>query len=243
MARFLVAFLSFFMASIDARAQSGWDWLDDSPERLIGLLDLDDIVRGGCGSAPERATARVFSVPSQTSSVAGTIYWHEDGDTSCGLMFDTDGGGPEVIPTMESGYEIPAAIVYERRGSWFRIRLKNGSAWIQRRDSHNFLPYPDVLRERLAHTLQTWDGTLRETPGSSGRIIPLGAGWNALLDRALSIEFLGSRRAGNDVWIHIRLLSETACDRKLEGVATVSGWIPAYRPNRSPSAWFSSRGC
>ena len=243
MAHFIVALLSFFMASIDARAQSGWELLNDSPERVIGLLDLDDIVRGGCGSAPERVTARVFSAPSQTRSVAGTIYWHEVGDTFCGLMFDTDAGGPEVIPTLESGYEIPAAIVYERRGSWFRIRLKNGSAWIQRRDSNDFLPYPEMLRERRAHTLQTWDGTLRETPDSSGRIIPLSAGWRALLDRELSIEFLGSRRAGNDVWIHIRLPSEGACDEKVEGVTTVSGWIPAYHSNRSPSVWFSSRGC
>ena len=91
--------------------------------------------------------------------------------------------------------------------------------------------------------MQSWDGTLRATPGSSGRVTPLSPGWKALLDRQLSIQYLGSQRVGNDLWIHIRLAAKGACDRTYEGVTDVAGWIPAYHTDRAPSVWFSSRGC
>lgn len=218
MARVIAALLFFFIGSVAAQAQSDqWDYLSKSPERLIGLLDLPDIVAGGCGPAPNRATARVFGAPSQNGPSAGTLYWHEHADVVCELMIEKAAGVKEEVPTLEIGYEIPAAIVYERRGQWFRIRLQDGSAWIRRSDQHDFHPYPDILRENLASTMHTWDGTLRATPGAPGRVMPLSPGWKALLDRMLSIQYLG--------------------------VTDVGGWIPAYHTDRTPLVWFASRGC
>jgi hypothetical protein len=244
MTRAIAALLFFLIACGDVQAQNdNWENLSKTPERLIGILDLPDIVAYGCGAAPNRATAPAFATPSENGRRVGTIYWHEVRDVECQLMIEKTGGVKEGVPTLESGYEIPAAIVFERRSQWFRIRLKDGSAWIRRSDTTDFLAYPDVLRENLASTLQTWDGTLRATPGSSGRVVPLSAGWNALLDRMLSIEYLGSRTVGNDLWLHIRLAAKGACDQVYEGVMDVEGWIPAYHTDRTPMAWFASRGC
>jgi len=244
MARFNAAALFFFIVAAGGQAQSNYEYLENSPERLIGLLDLPDIVQGGCGAAPKRATARAFSTASLNGVTVGTIYWREVADTFCGLMIDRTGGITEELPTLESGYEIPAAIVYERRGTWFRIRLKTGSAWVQHTSKEDFFSYPEVLGENLAHTLQSWDGTLRATPGTSGKVTPLPSGWKALLDRQLSVDYLGSQRVGNDLWLHIRLAVKGGCDHTYEGVtADVDGWIPAYRPDRSPAVWFASRGC
>ena len=78
MARFIVALLFFFIGSADAQAQTNWDYLSKTPERLIGILDLPDIVAGGCGPAPNRATTRAFATPSQNGPVVGTIYMRED---------------------------------------------------------------------------------------------------------------------------------------------------------------------
>jgi len=239
----MAAFLFVFIGKGTAEAQSDWEYLSETPERLIGLLDLPDIVAGGCGPAPKRATARAFGAPSQNGRSVGTIYWRDEGDAGCGLMIEKAGGAKEEVPTLESGYEIDAAIVYERRGPWFRIRLKAGSAWIRRNDEKDFLPYPEVLRGNLAYSMQSWDGTLRATPGPSGRVTPLSSGWKSLLDRQLSIQYLGSQRVGNDLWIHIRLAADGPCDHRYEGVTDVAGWIPAYHTDRSPSAWFASRGC
>jgi hypothetical protein len=241
MALFIAAILFLFVATIDARAQSGWEYLDKSPERIIGLLDLPDIVMGGCGPAPKRGTASAFATPSNAGAQVGMVHVRDEGDAGCRLMIETAGGIRERMPTMESGYEIEAAMVFERRGEWFRIRLPRGSAWV-RRDPKDFLPYPDMLRERLAYILQGWDGTLRETPGVSGNVRPLSSGWKGLLDRQLSIDYLGFRRVGGDLWIHVRLITEV-CGQLLQGVDPVTGWIPAYRLHRAPSVWFSSRGC
>jgi hypothetical protein len=242
MGRVMIALLFFFISNDGAQAQSGWEYLDQTPERIIGLLDLPDIVGQGCGAPEKRSTTPVFRSPSQNVPQLGTIYMRDEGSAGCGLMIERTGGVKEEVPTLESAYEISAAIVYERRGSWFRIRLKAGFGWIRRNDAKDFLSYPELLGERLSYILQGWDGTLRETPGASGRVIPLSPGWKASLNRQLNTEFLGARRAGNDLWIHIQLITER-CGQSLAGVTPVTGWIPAYQSNRSPSAWFSSRGC
>ncbi len=165
MTRAIAALLFFLIARGDVQAQNdNWENLSKTPERLIGILDLPDIVAFGCGPAPHRATAPAFATPSANGRRVGTIYRHEVADVVCELMIQTPEGVKEGIPTLESGYEIPAAIVFERRGQWFRIRLKDGSAWIQRTDETDYLAYPHVLRDNLASTMQTCDGTLRATP-------------------------------------------------------------------------------
>ena len=158
-------------------------------------------------------------------------------------MIEKTDGSKETIPTLESGYEIPAAVVFERRGPWFRVRLNEGSAWIRHEDPENFRAYPEVLRQHLAHTMPNWNGTLRATPGPFGRLIPLSSGWKEVLHRQPSIEYLGSRRVGSELWLHIRLIAKPECGQIYEGVSDVEGWIPAYDTDRSPLAWFSSRGC
>jgi hypothetical protein len=120
--------------------------LSQTPERLIGLLDLPDIVAGGCGPAPSRTTTRAFATPSQNGRSVGTIYWREERDVVCQLMIQKADGVKDGVPTLESGYEIPAAVVFERRGPWFRIGLKEGSAWIRRTDPKDFLPFSIARR-------------------------------------------------------------------------------------------------
>jgi hypothetical protein len=146
MTRFIPALLFFLIGSVGAQAQSNWEYLVKSPERLIGLLDLPEIVAGGCGTAPNRATAPAFRAPSQNGPSLGTVYWREKGDADCGLMIEQADGSKETVPTLESGYEIPAAIVYERRGPWFRIRL------------NTFLTRCKVGTARSAQPRTVWPG-------------------------------------------------------------------------------------
>jgi len=239
----IITVLVLLTLSLAAHAQSGWEYLTETPERIIGLLDLPEIVAYGCGPAPKRITATVFSKPAQNGPRAGTIYWHEQADVACGLMIERPGGVKEELPTLESGYEIPAAIVYERRDAWFRIRLKGGSVWIRHAPEEDFLSYPEMLEENLPDILQGWDGTLRAAPGPGGAVTPLSEGWKVLLDRTLSAQYLGSQKVGDDLWLHVRLAAKTPCDQTYEGVTDLTGWIPAYRPNGTPTMWFASRGC
>jgi hypothetical protein len=88
MGRVIAALLFFFIGKVDGQAQSDWDYLSKSPERLIGILDLPEIVAGGCGPAPKRATARMFGAPSQNGLSVGTIYWYEADGVVCELMIE-----------------------------------------------------------------------------------------------------------------------------------------------------------
>ena len=74
---FIITALVFLTFSIDVHAQTGWDYLAETPERIIGLLDLPDVVAGGCGPAPKRSTAAVFNQPSENGPAktpCGSIY-------------------------------------------------------------------------------------------------------------------------------------------------------------------------
>jgi hypothetical protein len=147
----------------------------------------------------------------------------------------------EELPTAQSGYETPAAIVLQRIGPWFRIARQQGAAWIVRDDPSGFLPYPELLRETLAYLRKGWDGMLWGSPGAA-RTRPLPPRWAAYRDRDLAIEFIGARLVDRQVWIQVRLLAES-CGVVLEGVTPLTGWLPAYRPSGAPSVWFYARGC
>jgi hypothetical protein len=99
-------------------------------------------------------------------------------ELSCTLLVRQHGSALEhAMPTEESQYEIPAPIVYERRGQWSRVALPTGSAWIGRAADDAFLPYPPLLKERMAYLRSGWDGMLRSAPGFAVATRVLPAEW------------------------------------------------------------------
>ena len=84
----------------------------------------------------------------------------------------------EQLPADESGYETPAAVVYQRSGPWFRIALQQGSAWITRDTSNGFLSYPELIEGTpdLSEKRVGWEAVGRpggEAPPSHSR--PIGS--------------------------------------------------------------------
>jgi hypothetical protein len=98
------------------------------------------------------------------------------------------------------------------------------------------------LTDRLTYLAMGWDGRLWETAGAS-ITRPVPAAWRPHLERDVPIEFLGSLRIGDQTWAQVRLDPSARCKEALEGVPSVTGWIPAHQPSGLPSAWFYSRGC
>jgi hypothetical protein len=74
MARLIGALLVVLIGSVPADAQLVWDYIDRSPEPIIGLLDLPDIIGDGCGSAKKPTTLPVFAAPSIDAVPLGTIF-------------------------------------------------------------------------------------------------------------------------------------------------------------------------
>src|SRR5262245_16286282 len=137
-------------------------------ERLIGLLDLPEVVGEGCGRNQPVAialhAARAGSKPIGSVEMEVT---HRDEKGTCddARLVIRRGTVVEPLPYLESGYEVPAAIVHERSGLWYRIELKRGSAWIRHDDPKDFHSYPVGVREQLGYIPRGWDRKLWRTPG------------------------------------------------------------------------------
>lgn len=216
-------------------------------ERIAGLLNIPDVIGDGC--SPEgTASVALYDKPSSDASSIGVITLRVEqrqGAGNCAIMQivvrRSASGSVQPLPTQESGYEIPAAIVYQKSGSWFRIALQGGTAWLKRDRDSDFQSYPELLPDKLGYLRPRWDGRLWHTAGS-GAAIRIPSQWKQHLGEEIPIEFLGVRRVGGDTWMHIRVTTER-CGRTLAGVEAMTGWIPAYRESGQTSAWFYSRGC
>ena len=228
-----------------------WQWAVNqnlTRERVVGLLNLPEIVGEGCGpQQPQSAT--LHDMPSKSSPRRGSITFQvtdrqPDGGYCGGarlIVQRTDGSSGEQLPTSESGYEIPAVVVYERSRSWFRIALQRGSAWMVRDNLNDFQPYPELLKDKLSFVRKGWDGKLWRTPGSgTGERIP--AAWGPYLADGIGVDVLAIQRVGGAIWLRVQLKTES-CGETLIGVKSAAGWIPAYLSSGTPSVWFFSRGC
>ncbi len=221
-------------------------------ERLIGLLNLSDVLSLPCGP-DQPVSVDLFARPSSKEPAIGSLTFRvtnrDATGESCdgGILLVRDArGGVEELPTRESGYEVPAAIVYQRSGSWYRIATSDGSAWIKRTKPDDFLPYPALLHDMGAHLMDGWGSRLWRTPGAGrGQLIP--KAWQHLEDdtERIEVEILGDRRVAGQLWLHVQFARSDTCGELVPAdLPEVSGWIPAYRPSDGdPNLWFYSRGC
>lgn len=226
-------------------AAQDWQWAvasDLTEQRVIGLLNLPAMIGDGCGRTPF-PHSNLYDTPSNSrpSKTILTLTVLHPLDAGCHkLTVREPTGRLEQLPTEESGYEIPAAIVYERAGSWYRIALKRGSAWMTHRSNADFLPYPELLLgDRLTYIRAGWDGRLWQSPGTGTptRIPALTQN-----DDAIPIDALSIRRVRQQFWIQVRMSSHCDEDRADDDKA-ITGWIPAHRADNRPAAWFYARGC
>src|SRR5262245_63573078 len=102
-------------------------------ERVIGLLALPEVFgRGTC----DRFTPRPVELRATPQGpVVGTLLvvkpWTHHANGGCeGLEVGVRAAraaGVQQLPTGHYAYEEPGAVVLERRGTWFRVRLTVGS--------------------------------------------------------------------------------------------------------------------
>jgi len=220
--------------------------------RVIGLLDLPDIVGQACSASPS-ITADLQAAPSTTASPIGSLALRvtdrAPSGTECTatLVVRHRDGGVEPIPYRESGYEIPAAVVRARSGPWYRIDTARGSAWIRRDDPRHFLSYPDLLRnDRLTFIQKGWNASLWRIPGRGAPVL-VPAAWRDIAwvqdrNQAVTVDVLEVRRIGREPWVHVRLALDS-CGEDQPSMAPWTGWLPAYTKAGDTALWFYSRGC
>jgi hypothetical protein len=142
------------------------------------------------------------------------------------------------LPTMEYAYEEPGAVVLERRGKWFRVRLNSGSAWLEASAQDEFYGLERLFENGLTYLTEAWNGQVASSPGSAGRP---GKFRRLATDQPVRVRRASREKEG--LWFLVDILSHSACGGDGEPTVADRGWVPAYGKADSPTIWFYSRGC
>ena len=216
-----------------------------SQDRILGLLALPELFGA---SVCDRFTPQELTLHSSPNAkdTTGTVrvddYWTFSDEMSCEgrlsvNVHPADGSDSTELPTREFDYERPGAVVLGRQDSWFRIRLAEGSAWLQAPELAEFHPLEKLLEEGLTYFTEEWDEDLYDSPGG------------ARLERprapvsASGLEVTGSRWLNGRLWLEVVVLSHSQCDSQAEPRVVRQGWVAAHARSGEPAVWFFSRGC
>ena len=216
-----------------------------SQDRILGLLALPELFGA---SVCDRFTPQELTLhrAPNAKDTAGTVrvddYWTFSDEMSCEGRLSVnvhlaDGSDSTELPTREFDYERPGAIVLERQNTWFRIRLAEGSAWLQAPELAEFHPLEKLLEDGLTYFTEEWDGHLYDSPGGARQQTaraPVSAS---------GLEVTGSRWLNGRLGREVSVLSHSQCDSPTEPRVVRQGWVPAHSRSGEPAVWFFSRGC
>ena len=212
-------------------------------ERVLGLMSLPEVFGAGECAPFDPQPVALHNSPND-GQVLGRIQVDKEwslaphGGGCEGLEVSVHKGGDKSeLPTREYDYERPGAIVLDQRDGWFKIRLRQGSAWLKASVADKFMPLSDLFDEFTGVTAinDSYTGRLSRTPSAStGPIMMRVAPKQSV--RVVEIK---------DEWIHVEVLSNSACTAANDGPPQVisEGWLPLHDQKGEPTVWFSSRGC
>ena len=215
-------------------------------ERIIGLLSLPEVF-GSRECAPfEPRPVMLHAGVNDANSIA-TIEvdqnWSFAPHGGCeGLEVSVHRGTQkDELPTREYDYEMKAAIVLDQRDGWFKIRLHQGSAWLKASAVDQFMPLSELFDEFTGVTEinESFAGRLSNAPGATNGPIMMRVSPNQ------PVRVIEIRESGGRPWVHIEVLSNSACTAANDGPPEVisNGWLPLHDQKGEPTVWFSSRGC
>ena len=223
-----------------ALAQAGTD-------RIIGLLALPGVFGEGPCKPFEPRAITLYSDAGATR-VMGTIEvdqeWSFAPHGGCeGLEVSVhEGDKRSELPTREFEYEAPGAIVLERRGEAYKLRLGGDrSGWVLS-PANRFMSFESLLEEFTGVTFFTdaFDSELRGAPGLTVA--------NKVISQAKPRQparVIETRRIADRLWLHVEVFNHSLCDAAAQGPpeSIARGWVAAHASNGEPTVWFASRGC
>jgi len=214
-ARFVIQQLNALagLAVLEKVAAAQPDPDDPGNTTLVGLLDVSGFSHAG--------HALLFERPDRDARIIGQP------------------GGYAGLQSREVGYEVPAAVVYSHVDGWYKLRTADGVfGWLPPDYAGKFFSYADLPVRRLAYLPLPWHGFVWPSPGAGLplRILPPEE------RREQPVEILETETIGGSIWFRVNVLQTSPCEGG-EGARGKRGWVPAYREDGTPLAWFYSRGC
>jgi hypothetical protein len=215
-------------------------------ERVLGLLSLPEVFGGGQCAHFDARSIQLHESPNDsfaTATIQVDQNWSFAPHGGCeGLEVSVHKGKEKAeLPTREYDYEMPAAIVLDHREGWFKIRLRQGSAWLKASVVDRFMPLADLFEEFTGLTAisESFTGRLSNVPGAANGPIMMRVAPNQ------PVRVLEIRESGGRHWVRVEVLSNSACTAAGDGPPQVvsEGWLPLHDQKGEPTVWFSSRGC
>jgi hypothetical protein len=139
-------------------------------------------------------------------------------------LFQNDRAG--ILRGLQGTYPTPV-FVFDQQPGWFQVARRSD-------DWNDWRTEPRLWVEDTA----AWHFTAVTDQGERERLA--NESWGVEYD---SLRVIGFRRVGDQLWIHVELLTHSFCESAQEPVVTARGWIPAHDTSGEPTVWFSSRGC
>ncbi len=205
------------LAGLDALKAISWPRPGDPQNSVvIGLLDLKTLPHGG--------PAILYAEPRKSAAQAGMVADWAD------------------VDFRESGYEVPAAVVFAESGGWYRLRLADGRfGWLAPEQAGTYFPYAELIPNRLNYLTAAWNGLVWPEPGAS-----LPFRHRPTADAASRGEHparvLDAQRVADSLWFRVEILDGDECSQRTPQTV-LSGWVPAYGDGGQPTAWYYARGC
>jgi hypothetical protein len=184
-------------------------------EQIVGLLSLPEVFgEGPCDRfAPEEIP--LHAAPDSSSPVLGfarvDTYWTFLAEGGChGLavsFYSTRTQEVNQLPAREVRYEAPAAIVLERRGRWYKVRLPDGAGWLSASERDEYFSLQRLLTRDLTYLTDSTYGRLTSAPGAAptdDQVLNLVPGRPVRV-----VEF---RRMDGRLWVRVEVMSHSICE-------------------------------
>lgn len=222
-----------------------WASTGEAEDRVLGLVAIPQVFGIAACEAYAPTPIHLFSAP-RSSAPIGQIRvaqpWTFDGFGGCeGLKVEVylarDGEAAD-LPTLEAGYEAPAAIVLEKLDGWFKIRLADGAAWMRASEENQYFPLEDLLRENLAYVAHPDAADFAGEPADLDGYARVGQ-----LQAGSPVDVLETYEEAGMLWLKVAVLSHSPCESVEDPVIVAQGWMPAHTSRGEPAVWFYSRGC
>lgn len=221
--------------------------LQTPPDRVIGLLSLPEVFGNRMCAPFEPQDVPLHSTPDEGSKVATVRVdqnWSFAPHGGCeGLQVSVHRGEQrEELPTLEYDYEMPAAIVLEQRNGWFRVRTRQGSAWIKASVAARFMPLSELFEEFVGVTSidRNFTGRLATAPGGN-----TGDSYSMRVAPLQPVQVIEMRDAEGQTFVKVEVMSHSLCNAGANGPPQIiaEGWLPLHAATGEPTIWYSSRGC
>jgi len=216
----------------------------EEQDAVSGLISLPQVF-GTETCAPFTPSDVTLYAGPDSSAIIGRISvdtpWTQHPNGGCEALsvkvYLTDTETAAELPTLEYSYEAPAAVVLQRRGPWFKIRLGEQSAWIHATEQNQFFPLQELLAGNLAYVANADGAGLAAAPGAERTTAA------DLLGAERSVNVLEARTVGERLWLRVAVQSHSPCEGPEDPATVAEGWLPAHTATGEPTVWFYSRGC